>query len=205
MVKQLIDLTGVEYSFCIVLKRDLTTPYTEAYWKCKCKCGKIFSASGQKLRKGRASCGCKFTKNRSEGHTTHGLSRSNEYTIWQGMMRRCHDTRMKAYSKYGARGIHVATRWHNFENFYKDMGPRPSKRHSVERKDNSKGYSKDNCKWATYEEQNRNRRGVILATYKGRTKPLAEWFEILGLTSYRSLEYHFEKHGNLAKALKDAY
>lgn len=66
-------------------------------------------------------------------NTKHGLSYSSEYRIWNGMIQRCTNPKQMSYRNYGGRGIVVCDRWHIFENFYADMGPRPSKKHSIDR------------------------------------------------------------------------
>lgn len=80
------------------------------------------------------------------------------YTTWAGMFSRCENKADPSYRNYGARGITVSRRWYCFDTFLADLGPRPSPKHSLDRIDNSKGYGKNNCRWATRSEQMLNRR-----------------------------------------------
>ena len=80
-----------------------------------------------------------------------------EHTVWRAMKKRCYNI-TPYYKYYGGRGITVCKRWLNsFPNFLKDMGSRPSKRHSIDRINNNKGYSKSNCQWVTKSKQMLNR------------------------------------------------
>ena len=92
------------------------------------------------------------------GTTKHGMHGSPEYRAWQAMRQRCSNKNEQGYAHYGARGIQVCDRWQRFENFFADMGWRPSVGWSIERVDNNKGYQPDNCRWITDAEQTRNRR-----------------------------------------------
>ena len=83
---------------------------------------------------------------------------SDEYRSWQAMRSRCHNPMDKEYSRYGGAGIDVCSRWDDFIIFLHDMGRKPSGAHTLDRIDSTKGYSKANCRWATREEQSRNRR-----------------------------------------------
>ena len=82
------------------------------------------------------------------------------YWIWSKMRCRCENVNNPSYKYYGALGIAVCERWQSFENFLEDMNNRPSRKYSIERRDNKKGYEPENCYWATYCEQNRNRKST---------------------------------------------
>jgi hypothetical protein len=88
-----------------------------------------------------------------------GAPASSEYSCWLELRSRCRNPRHRRYKDYGGRGITVCERWDNsFENFLADMGRRPSRYHSIDRKDNDRGYSPGNCRWATREQQRNNQR-----------------------------------------------
>jgi hypothetical protein len=130
--------------------------------RCVCDCGKVVETRLGSLKNGTAkSCGCwRFQATRK-----HGMSRTDIYSIWRGMVSRATGKRMR--ERYFDRGIRVDDRWLIFENFRDDMGERPEGT-SIERIDNSKGYCKENCKWATPFEQARNRRTNRMLRYEGR-------------------------------------
>jgi hypothetical protein len=106
------------------------------------------------------------------------------YQSWQAMKQRCNQPAHKHYSNYGGRGIKVCARWNQYANFLEDMGERPAN-HSLDRLDNSVGYSPVNCRWATRTEQNRNNSQNRNITFDGQTKCLSEWCEILNLNYAR--------------------
>ena len=128
-----------------------------ARWKCDCECGNPTVVAAGNLTSGAVrSCGCLAKEaqktNGKVNNTTHGKSGTSEYNIWHGMKQRCLNPKNKGFPNYGGRGITVCDRWINsFENFYEDMGPRPSLEHSIDRKENNGNYEPGNCHWTTEE------------------------------------------------------
>lgn len=162
---------------------------TPRRFSCLCDCGKTKEVAMAHLRNGRIiSCGCAYG---THFHSQTAL----EYRTWQGMKRRCLNPNEPGYKNYGGRGIEVCERWKNsYENFYADMGPKPTKTHTLERIDNNKGYCPENCKWATRLEQQGNVRTNRLLTYDNRTMCLAAWARELGVHSSK-LTYRVNKVG----------
>lgn len=106
-----------------------------------------------------------------------------EYIAWQEMKKRCSNPNTKNYCRYGGRGIKVCERWLEcFENFFTDMGLKPSRQHSLDRfPDNNGNYEPGNCRWATLREQSLNRRTNVRLTYAGKTLTIQEWSEETGM------------------------
>ena len=98
------------------------------------------------------------------------------------MVQRCTDEKASNYHNYGGRGITMDPRWlESVENFYEDMGDPPTSKHSIDRIDNDKGYTKANCRWATVQEQQNNKRSCVYLTYNGKTQTIAQWSRELGI------------------------
>lgn len=113
---------------------------------------------------------------------THDMSKTSEYNIWRSMRQRCQRKNHGSYKFYGGRGIKVCDRWQTFENFYKDMGAKPTSKHTIERVNNDGNYEPSNCKWATRKEQAQNRRpSKPLTTFNGKSQSLADWAKELGV------------------------
>lgn len=111
----------------------------------------------------------------------HGMTNSSEYKAWNNMYSRCLNPNHPRYHDWGGRGITIDPSWLTFEGFYKDMGDKPSPRHTLERWNNSHGYSKRNCYWASTKEQALNRRSNKLIKFNGITQPMVCWAEELGI------------------------
>ena len=114
---------------------------------------------------------------------SHGLRNTKLYNIWNSMLGRCNRPSQDSYRIYGAKGIKVCKEWHNFVNFYADMGNSYKDGLSLDRIDNSKGYYKENCRWVTVKEQARNTSRTRWITIDGVTKNLSAWIEDSGLKS----------------------
>ena len=115
--------------------------------------------------------------------------------VWHGMISRCHKPHDYAYDRYGGRGIWVCLLWRDsFDQFIADMGPRPSRSHSIERRNNGSGYYKENCYWATRMEQTRNRRSNVWVTYGGETAILKDMALMHG-KNYNVLYARVVTHG----------
>ena len=109
-------------------------------------------------------------------YNTHGMSKTPEYQAWQSMKKRCLNPNYHRYSDWGGRGIAVCDRWKNsFQNFFLDMGSRPTAKHSLDRIDNNADYSSENCRWATKAEQANNTRYNRLITIGCVTLTIVQW------------------------------
>jgi hypothetical protein len=150
-------------------------------WQFRCSCGKVIEYSGSIVWRGlTSSCGCLRKELALTNNLKHGCKGTRVYSIWQGMKSRCLCKKNDAYSRYGGRGIKVCKKWLRFKNFLADMGQPPSTRHTLDRVDNSKGYTPSNSRWATKKEQNRNARTNITFTIGDVTHCLSEWAERYG-------------------------
>lgn len=151
-------------------------------------CGNIKEIHIQSVNSGNTkSCGCIkrkmiITRNTLHGKSTTKRVKSPEYECWQGMKRRCFNKNNGEYKRYGERGIRVCDNWkNNFKQFYTDMGSRPTKDHSIDRIDVNGDYCKENCRWATIEEQNRNKRDNHYLEYKGEKRIVNDWAKIYNI------------------------
>lgn len=159
-----INITGRQYGSWTVYAYA-----GKGRWVCICACGAVGSPTSKNLRYGKSTActRCRVQKI-ATAVTRHGHSRvgrrTAEYGIWKGIKTRCFNPRRREYADYGGRGITLCDRWMVYENFYSDMGPRPSASYTVERVDNDGNYEPSNCKWIPRSEQARNTRRTKRAT-----------------------------------------
>jgi hypothetical protein len=178
---QITKLTGKRFGRLTVT--GLSHIDKHAFWLCKCDCGANTTVRGTNLtrmKKPTKSCGCLQV----ESATTHGKRTHPLYNIWTEMNRRCRATNRNNSDTYSLKGISVCERWqgnNGFTNWLGDMGERPTDNHTLERIDNNKGYSPENCRWATKAEQNRNRSDTTRLVYNGKKMCAAELARIIGI------------------------
>lgn len=177
------DIAGMKFGRLTAIRMTGYNHNSKQLWEFVCECGtktvKVANTVRSDAAKGRIpACGCQqFAGNRR----THGKHGTHEYRVWKGMRQRCNDKNAINYANYGGRGIKVCHRWDDFDSFLPDMGKAPSEKHSIERKDNDKGYEPSNCRWATRPEQSRNKRDNHLVTFNGKTQCLKDWAIELGI------------------------
>jgi hypothetical protein len=191
-----LDLRGMKFGMLTVIK-EVRGKRGKRQWICICDC------QNEKPPEERETI---VTRHDYLIHTNHpkehcGCIRKGglptqfkqEYHIWNMMLRRCYNPSHEGYPNYGGRGITVCDRWKEaFAHFLEDMGKRPSPEHTLDRENSDGQYCKDNCRWATHKEQNRNKRNSIFLPHpaSGISVPAAEVAEYLGVT-YQTMRAHY--------------
>lgn len=169
------------------------------YYECVCQCGEKKFVHSSNMKRTH-SCGCLNSEMAKKRFTVHGMRQSDEYRIWTGMKYRCYNKNCPKYKIYGGRGVVVCDRWMSFQNFFEDMGNRPSKYYSLDRINNNLGYSKENCRWATLKKQANNTRRNQMIKHNGKNQSLCTWSEELGL-NYNTLKTRLRRGMSFEKAI----
>lgn len=179
----------------------------ERMWLCRCECGNMKSANDARLKIGHVkSCGCFMSQRIRETQTTHGQTKTPLYAVWRGIKARCNNPRHKAYARYGGRGITVCEEWNNSFETFKDWAYANgySQELSIDRIDNDKGYSPDNCRWADVYTQANNMSHNITFCYNGETHTVAEWARILNV-GYGALKKRVKEGWNVDDVVNKPY
>lgn len=178
-----VNLTGQKFNHWTVLSRN-PTKHKESLWNCVCRCGTEAVITASNLRGNKSkSCGCWRDERNSNDNSSHGMSGTLVYISWQRMKDRCLNPNNPKYKDYGGRGIKVYEEWlYSFETFYAYVGDPPSSDHSLDRFPNNNGnYEPGNVRWASREEQGRNKRNNVLFTVGDVSRTLPEWAEVSGI------------------------
>ena len=164
------DLTGQTFGRLTALHITGQDRLTNAIWHCRCVCGKSADVNRRQLVSGGTmSCGCLRTERLVAMNKTHGMTKTPLAQVWSNMMRRCYDSKNKAFKFYGAKGISVCPEWHRLEGFLSDMQASFQPGLWLDRISSKGNYEPKNCRWATVEEQQNNRSdNVILDTPLGK-------------------------------------
>lgn len=175
-----IDLTGRKFYHLTVIERA-ETKNAKTRWKCLCDCGKYTYTITNRLLHGKTrSCGCSS----GERHPLkHNKTNTRLYKIWCNMKKRCFSPNCKCYYRYGGRGITVCEEWKNdFQSFYNwSINNGYADNLSIDRINNNKSYSPDNCRWITMKEQSRNKRNNVYIQYGEKKVSLPELCESLNI------------------------
>ena len=183
-----IDLTGQSFLRLTVIGYAGKFKDNRDFWWCKCECGKTLQVMSKLLRNSHVrSCGCLAQDARPR---KHGASATPEYRTYLSAAERCNNNRVKGYARYGAKGIQF--RFSSFEEFLKEIGKKPTPKHTLDRIDNQGHYEPGNVRWATYTQQANNKSTTVMLTLNGETKPITEWFPRNSI-GYRKMLYLLRK------------
>lgn len=151
-----LDLRNQRFGRLVAAKPTEKRRRASIIWHCICDCGNECFVTSTNLQQGYAqSCGCLWR----ERVTSHNMCNTPIYLVWSDMISRCENSNHHAYKNYGGRGIRVCERWHDFRNFFADMGEKPEGL-TIERRNNEGNYNPGNCYWATWKEQQNNKRPI---------------------------------------------
>lgn len=191
-----LDLKGKRFGRLMVVARIPRKPDDRnAMWRCLCDCGGETISAAANIGKTTFSCGCLAKETAAEllrGNSytsTHNMSKTPEHSTWCRIKDRCYNKDHPKYGRYGGRGITVCKRWlESFDNFYKDMGPKPAQFYSIDRINNNGPYSPENCRWATPREQSRNRSYNHFVEINGERRTVSDWMDSNGLPKWKPYE-----------------
>lgn len=177
---KMIDITHKRFGR-LVVKRRVLRESKRTMWLCECDCGKLKVVDGNNLKNGHvSSCGCYRRQLATQKNLTHGMTKTKAYLAWRNLKSRCENIHDIRYGMYGGRGIAVCNEWRSFEGFYQDMGDAPEGM-SIDRINNDGPYCKENCQWATNEEQCNNKSTNHVISFNGETRTMTQWARKIGI------------------------
>ena len=181
--QRILNIVGCQFERLFVKKYIGVVNHLNTYL-CLCDCGNETTASYHELISGnKRSCGCLRHDVQAVIHTKHGDSYKRLYKIYRGMLSRCYNTNQETYKRYWGRGITVCDEWHDY-NVFKEwaLSNGYTDELTIDRIDNSKGYSPDNCRWIPREEQAANQTTNRVITIDGVSRTMSDWCRIYNIS-----------------------
>ena len=202
-MSKLRDLTGQTFGRLTAIRPDGQNKHRQTFWICKCSCGKEVRVIGYNLTQGTTrSCGCLVKDNPT--HMKHNGKKEYPrlYRIWKGMKCRCYSPKGQNNSYYGGRGITICPEWEKDFTSFRDwaLNNGYSEELTLDRIDVNGNYCPENCRWASLEQQSRNKRDTVLLELNGEVRPLIEWSEIYNI-NYHTL---YNRVTNQGMSLEEA-
>lgn len=178
------DISGQRFGLWTALRQSEDRLYdgVRAH-ECVCDCGTTRIVATNRLINGSTkSCGCMALKMSAIANRKHGLSKHRLQGTWRSMKERCYNPNAENYARYGGRGIAVCDRWRNsFEAFVLDNEALALPGLTLDRRNNSQGYSPENCRWISRIGQANNRDNNMVLTCNGRSQTCAQWAREIGM------------------------
>lgn len=195
-----INRVGERFGQLEVIGFDKKCPSNGMRWFCRCDCGVVKSVIYNSLVKGRSqSCGCVSRVSAAKKMTVHGMASTPTYKSWHAMKQRCEGK--GGHQSYVERGIRMDPRWDSFDVFVADMGIRPDGK-TLDRIDNTKGYSKENCRWADHVQQMNNRDSSRLFEVDGERLSIPQIARKYGI-GVSKLRHCVRKGQSISEAMQD--
>lgn len=196
------DITGRKFGRLTVTCLDRMSR-SATFWRCKCDCGNEVSVRGSSLKNGETkSCGCLRKELTQKAMTTHGMSHSRLYHIWNSMILRCEYPSSNSYARYGGSGISVCDEWHSFEKFRDWAYANGYTEYlTIDRKNNTGNYEPSNCRWVTNRDQCNNRRSNHICQFRGENMTISEIATLTGLP-YKALYGRIYRGSSAEQAVK---
>ena len=188
-----LELIGLKFGRLTIVSSCDQKVHGRRAVHCQCSCGNKFIATINALKKSNTrSCGC--LRLDEPNHLTHSLRKHGLYSVWANMKQRCYNPKVPKYADYGGRGIDICDNWRNsFIEFYNwSMSNGWQKGLEIDRVNNNKGYSPDNCRFVTRAVNVSNMRTSKILTYENKTMSMKDWAIYLNI-GYRTLQQRLHK------------
>lgn len=203
-VPKATNAVGMRFHKLVVLYQISGSRKSPSKVICQCDCGNTTMQFKNNVTSGKVkSCSCHKNRLAKENHLKHGMHGTKIYAVWASMIQRCCNPKNKSFHNYGGRSIQVCIAWQSsFEQFYKDVGNRPTPAHTLDRIDNSSNYEPDNIKWSLVDEQANNKRTNHLIEYNDEKLTMSQAARKFNI-SYSKLKRRIYKGRSLCDIIKE--